>query len=148
MSDSGPSTVSDDVERSRGSRTFYRARAERSRLWFVDTYTRASYSFLGQVSQELTKDKLAEIINAVVFESGILSKVIRSELEGVLQRALGEYLNRELPRFLNDNVSKAVADCLGSEEVKLLIDSKFRAITLYLKTDVIPKVVKQLLQKG
>ena len=101
-----------------------------------------------QASEELNREKLAEVINAVVFESGILSKVIKSELDDVLKSATTEYLNRELPKFLNDNVSKAVGECLGSEEVKLLIDSKFRAITLYLKTDVIPKVVKQLLQKS
>lgn len=101
-----------------------------------------------QASEQLTKDKLAEVINAVVFESGILSRVVRSELDEALKNAMKEHLHSELPKILNDNVSKAVSECLGSEEVKLLIDSKFRAITLYLKTDVIPKVVKQLLQKG
>ena len=101
---------------------------------------------------ELTKDNLAEVINSVVFESGILAKVIRSELDERLKEAtaavLDSYLKRELPKFLNEHVSKAVAESLGSEEVKLLIDSKFRAITLYLKTDVIPRVVKQILQKA
>ena len=101
-----------------------------------------------QASEELTKDKLAEVINAVVFESGILSKVIKSELDDVLKGAIEAYLDRELPKFLNENVSSAVSECLGSEEVKLLIDTKFRAITLYLKTEVIPKAVKQLLQKA
>ena len=102
---------------------------------------------MDQASEELTKDKLAEVINAVVFESGILSKVIKSELDDAVKQSIEEYLNRELPKFLNDNVSSAVSECLGSEEVKLLIDTKFRAITLYLKTEVIPKAVKQLLQK-
>ena len=101
-----------------------------------------------QASHEVTKENLAEVINSVVFESGILSKVVKAELETAVAPAIEAYLARELPKFLNDNVSKAVAECLGSEEVKLLIDSKFRAITLYLKTDVIPKVVKQLLTKG
>ncbi len=101
-----------------------------------------------QASEELTKDKLAEVINAVVFESGILSKVIKSELDDSLKGAIEAYLDRELPKFINDNVATAVSDCLGSEEVKLLIDTKFRAITLYLKTEVIPKAVKQLLQKA
>ena len=101
-----------------------------------------------QASEELTKDKLAEVINAVVFESGILSKVIKSELDDSLKGAIEAYLDRELPKFINDNVATAVSDCLGSEEVKLLIDTKFRAITLYLKTEVIPKAVKQLLQKS
>ncbi len=101
-----------------------------------------------QASEELTKDKLAEVINAVVFESGILSKVIKSELDDSLKGAIAAYLSRELPKLLNENVATAVSNCLGSEEVKLLIDTKFRAITLYLKTEVIPKAVKQLLQKS
>lgn len=101
-----------------------------------------------QASGELTKDKLAEVINAVVFESGILSKVIKSEMDSVLKGAIEAHLKKELPKLLNDNVSTAVSECLGSEEVKLLIDTKFRAITMYLKSDVIPKAVKQLLQKG
>ncbi len=101
-----------------------------------------------QASEELTKDKLAEVINAVVFESGILSKVIKSELDDSLKDAIEAYLDRELPKFISENVATAVSDCLGSEEVKLLIDTKFRAITLYLKTEVIPKAVKQLLQKS
>lgn len=101
-----------------------------------------------QASGELTKDNIAEIVNAVVFESGILSKVIKNELNIAMKGAIEAYLNHELPKFLNDNVASAVSECLGSEEVKLLIDSKFRAITLYLKSDVIPKAVKQLLQQG
>ncbi len=101
-----------------------------------------------QAPDVLTQDQIAEVINAVVFESGILSKVIKSELDDILNGILKEYLDRELPKFLTDNVSSAVSDCLGSEEVKLLIDTKFRAITLYLKSDVIPKAVKQLLQNG
>ena len=103
---------------------------------------------LTKASEELTKDKLAEVINAVVFESGILSKVIKSELDDTLNDAIQTYLHRELPKILNEKVSSAVSECLGSEEVKLLIDTKFRAITLYLKTEVIPKAVKQLLQQG
>ena len=37
---------------------------------------------------------------------------------------------------------------MNSEDVKQLIDSKFRAITLYMKTDVIPQAVKQVLQQN
>ncbi len=45
-------------------------------------------------------------------------------------------------------MQKEVALALGSENMKILIDEKFRAISLYLKTDVIPKTVAQILKSS
>ena len=103
-------------------------------------------------SAAVNRDQLAEVVHAVVFESGLLKKQIERELEsslkGAIKPVIGEYVKNDLSKALGDMVQKAVTDLLNSEEIKVLIDSKFRAITLYLKTDVIPKVVKQCLAQA
>ncbi len=92
-----------------------------------------------------SRDQLAEVVHAVVFESGLLTRQIQSQLETSLKSVVSEYVKNDLSKAMGDTVQKAVTDLLNSEEIKMLIDSKFRAINLYLKTDVIPKVVKQCL---
>ena len=96
----------------------------------------------------LSRDQIAELINAVVFESGILGKVIDQKFAQRLRAGVEEYAKTELPSLLDSHIQKAVAEAMNSEDVKQLIDSKFRAITLYMKTDVIPQAVKQVLQQN
>ena len=99
-------------------------------------------------SDGITKEKLVEVVTAVVFESGILSKLVDRHLEQKLDEAatktVREYVKSEMPKA----VAGSVTQVLNSDQVKELIDSKFRAIMLYLKSDVIPKVVKQTLAKS
>ncbi len=100
----------------------------------------------------VSQEKLAEVINAVVFESGILGRIVDQHLEAKLKAAavsaVQSYVSTELGKVVEAQVSKVVSEQLNSNQVKELIDSKFRAITLYMKTDVIPKAVKQLLKQA
>ena len=63
-----------------------------------------------------------------------------------------EFLAANLGTIFNDQIDAvvegSVARFLSSERVKELIDQKFRALTTYMKTDVIPKVVRQLVGEG
>ena len=93
------------------------------------------------------QEKLAEIISAVVFESGIIDKIVKRHLAEGVPAAVDQYAKNQLPQQMSGLVQKAVAEAMSSEDVKELIDSKFRAITLYMKTDLIPSAVKQALSR-
>ena len=80
--------------------------------------------------------------------SGILGKVGEQQISQVIKAELAEYAKAELPSLVDGIIQKAVAEAMSSEDIKQLIDSKFRAITLYMKTDVIPASVKQVLKSG
>lgn len=95
------------------------------------------------VGTAVDKEQLAKVIHAVVFESGILKKVIDKQIETNVERAAADYVQKELPA----HIERAVGETLNSEAMKEFIDSKFRAITLYLKTDVIPSAVKRTLKQ-
>lgn len=99
------------------------------------------------------KEMLAEIVQSVLFDSGILEKFVSKKIEeggGGLSKAdakslVEEALAGSLEEQLKSIVDKQVRIALAGEDIKLLIDDKFRAISLYLKSDVIPKTVKQVL---
>jgi len=65
-----------------------------------------------------------------------------------ISEAVSQYLKQNLGNMLTDTISSEVKNFLASEEMKELLDSKFRAIDLYLKTDLIPKVVKREITKA
>ena len=117
-------------------------------------------------------DKIKEVISNVVsgtlFESGLLQKFVtrsveqKLEAEGqnvagqieqvlrekgadLLKSALSENLNN-MREELKALVERECAAALAGENLKILIDDKFRAISIYLKTDVIPKTVGQMLK--
>ena len=95
------------------------------------------------VETAVDKEQLAKMIHAVVFESGILKKVIDQQIATNVEKAAAEYVQKELP----NQIERAVGETLNSEAMKEFIDSKFRAITLYLKTEVIPSAVKRALKQ-
>ena len=98
---------------------------------------------VGEIQAAVDKEQLATMIHAVVFKSGILKKVVDKQIELHVQRAAEDYVKKELPT----HIERAVGETLNSEAMKEFIDSKFRAITLYLKTDVIPSAVKRSLKQ-
>jgi hypothetical protein len=113
-----------------------------------------------------TKEALVQIVNAVVFESGILEKIIARQIDARLgsqpacgggaaavpQEALAEAITAVLPKLVKDEietvVEKKVKSALSGEAMKTLLDEKFRAMSLYLKGDVIPKIVTTALRES
>jgi hypothetical protein len=99
-----------------------------------------------------TKEALLQVIQGVLFESGLLEKLILKNLEQKLQSLPagggggGGTLSEQGKKEVQTLVQKEVATTLSSEQVKQLIDDKFRAISLYLKQEVIPKAVSQILK--
>lgn len=65
-----------------------------------------------------------------------------------LKEAVSKCVQESLRGRLGDTIGAEIRGFFSSEEMKELLDSKFRAIDLYLKTDLIPKVVKRELSKA
>jgi hypothetical protein len=80
------------------------------------------------------KDTLLEVIHGALFTSGVLEKYVTRAVNQRLETDIKEIIQRE------------IQTTLSGENVKILIDDKFRAISLYLKTEVIPKAVAQILK--
>ena len=106
-----------------------------------------------------TKTVLAEIVQSVLFESGLMEKVVQRAVEkklkeGGIRSAGGTERDGsgakpgdgQSQKEIEAIVKNEVLATLSGETVKVLIDDKFRAITLYLKTDVIPKAIGQALK--
>lgn len=98
-----------------------------------------------------TKEVLTEIVQSALFESGLLEKVVQRTVEKKLKEAgdsrggpgqEGSQAQKEIEALVKRELQAALA----GESVKVMIDDKFRAITLYLKSDVIPKAVGQALK--
>ena len=75
----------------------------------------------------------------------LVAKAIEAKSEQISQAVTAQCLD-QLRREVQAIVHKESAATLSSENIKILIDDKFRAISLYLKTDVIPKTVAQILK--
>ena len=80
------------------------------------------------------RDTLLEVIHSSLFTSGVL------ETYGT--RAVNDKMQSESTAL----VQREIQATLSSENVKILLDDKFRAISLYLKSEVIPKTVAQILK--
>jgi len=99
-------------------------------------------------SSEATKEALTQVMQAVLFESGFLEKFVQRAVEQKLEtgnsaKALLDSCRSEIQGI----VEKTVSATLSGENVKVMIDDKFRAISLYLKGEVIPKAVIQILKQ-
>jgi hypothetical protein len=116
------------------------------------------------------KDLMTDVLKASLFDSGVLEKFIERTLvrkleagpaDGPASAALWKAAEAQMPAISQ----KLQAECVGAfraevaaiaqkeagsalsgENLKILIDEKFRAISIYLKTDVIPKAVAQALK--
>ena len=80
------------------------------------------------------KDLLLDVIHSALFQSGVLEKYVARALEQRLEKDVTAIVQREIQATLS------------SESIKVLMDDKFRAISLYLKQEVIPKAVAQILK--
>jgi hypothetical protein len=110
------------------------------------------------------RKQVKEVLNSVLIESGLLKQVVETVVERQLEARGGDggggerlrqeaaalakdFLSKNLGTVFKDEIQGAVTaatkELLSSEQVKILIDDKFRAVTLYLKTEVIPKAVRQ-----
>lgn len=101
-----------------------------------------------------TKEALTQVVQAILFDSGILERLVSRIVEekvagggggGGEGQGLGEAARKDVMALFQKELTQALA----SEQMKMIIDDKFRTISLYLKTDVIPKTVNDILkQKG
>lgn len=77
---------------------------------------------------------------------------VQKQVEETVNKALAKDGPRtargvpDQPGDISTVVEAEVKKCLSSEEVKILIDEKFRAISLYLKTDVVPRLIRKHLE--
>lgn len=70
---------------------------------------------------------------------------VREETGKVVKSFLAENLGTIFKSQIEPIVQSVVADYLTGESIKELVDDKFRAVTLYMKTDVIPDAVRKTL---
>lgn len=73
---------------------------------------------------------------------------IRQETGKVAREFLSRHLGGLFQTEIRGVIQKEMKTILASDEIKELIDEKFRTINVYLKTEVIPKVVQQELAKA
>jgi hypothetical protein len=115
----------------------------------------------------LLKEKGKEIFKQAIFGGSldlkkVVAKVVEQSLEnrgaaqggqpGATPPDVGAAVEAHLKQHLGKDISRAVQSeiktFLSSELMKEMLDSKFRAIDVYLKTDLIPKVVKREIAKA
>ena len=92
------------------------------------------------------KKALGEVVTTALFDSGLLEKIVEKQVEKKLASSGGGGSGAP-SGDLTAHIESTVKTLLAGEDMKILIDDKFRAISLYLKSDVIPKTVKKVLQE-
>ena len=125
-----------------------------------------------QVGSSKTKEALLKVIQAALFESGLLERTVGRAVDQKLKSvgdakggaptggagreeviaAIKDYLSQNFAelcgREIHTVIQKDVQAILGGEQFKEILEEKFRAISIYLKTDVIPKAVAQQLKQA
>ncbi|HAK95258.1 MAG TPA: hypothetical protein DCM87_09705 [Planctomycetes bacterium] len=116
----------------------------------------------------MLKDKGREIFKQAIFGGSldlkkVVARVVEQSLdsragavvvgtagaEGVsIAGAVESYLKEHLGKELAHAIQAEMRKFLASEQMKELLESKFRAIDVYLKTDLIPRVVKREIAKA
>ena len=123
-------------------------------------------------SQAEIKKTVTDAVSAVLLETKVLERIIDRQIkahlaespapkgaEGGLEvfrqevpKIVREYLQRHLGAVLESElrvvIHKEIMTFMASDELKELMDDKFRLMNTYLKTDVIPKVVQQELARS
>jgi hypothetical protein len=96
-----------------------------------------------------TKEVLMELVKGILFDSGLLEKVVLRAVEKKLKEGSGVGSGASVPADtanLQALVKREISSSLSGEAVKEMLDDRFRAISVYLKTEVIPKAVSQALK--
>ena len=111
---------------------------------------------------EVVLEKAKDLLKRSAFSGSLdMKRVVTRIVEGVLEArgitggggpdvkaAIAGHLKEHMGSSLSETIGKEVRGFLSSNEMKELLDSKFRAIDLYLKTDLIPKIVKREIAKA
>jgi hypothetical protein len=110
------------------------------------------------VATQKMKDAIMKAIQGVLVDSGLLEKFVDRSIDQRMKAgqpvpgstvkplAGGSGDTQALKAEIQTMIQKEVASQASSESMKEMIDEKFRAISLYLKSDVIPKAVAQALK--
>lgn len=100
-----------------------------------------------------TKEAFMKIIQGALFDSGLMEKMIQKAVDAKVKGAgggagAGVGASPDLKVEVQAMIQKEIGMMLSSEGMKSMIDEKFRAVTLYLKQEVIPKAVAQVLKSS
>jgi hypothetical protein len=124
-------------------------------------------------SAELKKT-VTDAVTAVLFETKILERVIDRQIKAQLAAAsaakaseggsTGDAVRQEIPKIVKEYltrnlgqlfegevrgaIQKEILSFMASDQMKEIMDDKFRLINSYLKSEVIPKVVQQELARA
>jgi hypothetical protein len=122
-------------------------------------------------SDESINERIKSEMTQVFIDSGLLEALVRRIVDRKLESRDGgggdscnanelrqqsgaivkEFLSQNLGKIFQKEIGSVVEDSiakfLSGERVKALIDDKFRAVTLYMKTEVIPKAVEKVLSE-
>ena len=113
---------------------------------------------------------VTEAVSGVLLETKVIERVVEKQLKAMggapaapseesaeearkeTVKIVREYLAKNLgPLFQNEIrgvIQKEMRAFLAGDEMKELVDEKFRLINTYLKTEVIPRVVQQELERS
>ncbi len=116
---------------------------------------------------------VTEAVGAVLMEPSFLEKILERHIKAYLskhptasapqgqgsgdqqkeiQKIVGEFLSQHLANFIQKElcvtIQREVKELLASNELKEMIDDKFRMISVYMKTEVIPKAVQKELSRS
>ncbi|HVR74118.1 MAG TPA: hypothetical protein VMT52_07295, partial [Planctomycetota bacterium] len=85
-----------------------------------------------------------------LFDSGLMEKMIQKAVDSKMKGTGGAVAGAspDLKGEVQAMIQKEIGLMLSSEGMKSMIDEKFRAVTLYLKQEVIPKAVAQVLKSS
>ncbi len=119
----------------------------------------------GSSSVDLRK-MVAEVVSAALLETPILDKAIeryhkahsgaaggappgnQAQIQASVKEYLSQHLGAHFQAEIRGVIQKEMKSALASDDLKELLDEKLRAVTLYLKNEVIPKAVQQVIARS
>ncbi len=91
---------------------------------------------------------LKNIITKVVEQAVKSQTSMQSGGSAAVEQAVQQHLDASLKDDMKALIENKFQEFFSSDQLKELLDQKFRTIDLYLKTDLIPKVVKREINKA
>ncbi len=122
----------------------------------------------GSSSVDLRK-MVADVVSAALLETPLLDKAVErysrthpgapggggaahTGNEQQIQAAVKEYMTHHLGTHFQGEIrgviQKEMKSALASEDLKEMLDEKLRAVTLYLKNEIVPKAVQQVIARS
>jgi hypothetical protein len=95
------------------------------------------------------RDAVQKVLQSVLFDSGILQKLVERSVDEKVGAAKGSPagdLSDAAKKSIHEMMQKEIASAFSGETLKTMMDDKFRAISIYLKTEVVPKSIAQALK--